>query len=542
MAMIEDLLSKGYFPVQLPPNFTSETFATQLPSFQTQWDLGRPVPTLFERFSVPRSSYYRRTTAILNPISFYFLARDISKFWAEILSHYAKSSISKSTPTISGGLRAITIPKFSELYEEKIVAANGYRYALITDVSAFFPTIYTHVIPWALHTKAVAKVNKAKNDTFFGNILDGRSMAVQDGQTIGLPIGPDTSHILAEIVAVAIDEQIVQTLDGAPRGFRYVDDFFLFFNKREEAERALASVTRAVGDYQLQLSAAKTRIIETKELVEESWKYSVKRLSISPMRRQQRDDLHHYFESLFSLEKKFKDESLVKYGVKQISSTIIKKSNWDIFESYLLKCAFGFPNTLQVIAHIFSTYLHHGYPVDKSAAARLCNNLIATSAASDHHGEVAWLLWLCKRLALDLEQKVVHEVDRMGSPACTLMLLDLQHAGIVTTRPPAESLAQYATAGALTSAEWLLAYEGGRRGWLGNKDATFIEEHEFFGPLRAAGVQFYDENKLVPPIFDFKTSTDDTEEFDFDSDAEIEESFEFDEMDEEYFDSNDIWQ
>lgn len=150
-------------------------------------------------------------------------------------------------------------------------------------------------------------------------------MGVQDGQTIGLPIGPDTSHILAEIVAVAIDEALVQDLGGVPRGFRYVDDFFFFFNKREEAERALAVVARAISGYQLQINASKTRIIDTKELVEESWKYAIKRLTISAARRQQRDDIHHYFESLFSLEKKFGDESLVKYGAKKISSAIIKK-------------------------------------------------------------------------------------------------------------------------------------------------------------------------------------------------------------------------
>ncbi|PXW28268.1 RNA-directed DNA polymerase [Paraburkholderia caballeronis] len=541
MAMFEDLLSRGYLPVQLPPNFTSETFANELPNFQAQWDaIGTPPSTLFERFSVPRSSYYRRITAILNPISFYYLARDITQYWAQIQAHYAKSPLSKSTPVIAGGLRAITIPKFSELYEEKITAAAGFRYALITDVSAFFPTIYTHVIPWALHTKAVAKANKAKIPVVFGNILDGRSMGVQDGQTIGLPIGPDTSHILAETVAVAIDEQIIQTLGGVPRGFRYVDDFFFFFSKREEAERALAAVTRAVSDYQLQVNASKTRIIETKELVEESWKYAIKRLSVSSARRQQRDDIHHYFESLFSLEKRFKDESLVKYGVKQISSTIIKKSNWNIFESYLLKCAYGFPNTIQVIAHILSTYQHHGYPVDKDAVFRLCNNLIAASAASDHHGEVAWLLWVCKQLDIDLSATVVDEIERMASPVCTLMLLDLQHAGTVTTPPAAGALTQYAAAGALQSAEWLLAYEGGRRHWLGNADTNFIDNHAHFGPLRVAGVRFYDENKVVPPIFDFKTPAETAEDFDFDTDAEIEEEFDFDEMDEEYFDSSDV--
>ncbi len=73
-----------------------------------------------------------------------------------------------------------------------------------------------------------------------------------------------------------------------------------------------------------------------RELVQESWKYSLKKLTVSAGRRQQRDDIHHYFEMLFSLESRFKDESLVKYGLKQLSSTSVKKSNCAIVEAYIL--------------------------------------------------------------------------------------------------------------------------------------------------------------------------------------------------------------
>jgi hypothetical protein len=170
-------------------------------------------------------------------------------------------------------------------------------------------------------------------------------MALQDRQTIGLPIGPDTSHIVAEIIGVAIDGLILKALGDSPRGFRYVDDFYLFFAQREEAEKALAAITQAVSEFELHINPAKTRIIEVKELVDESWKYSVRNLSIAAERRQQRDDIHHFFEALFSLEKRFRDESLVKYGLKRLSSTIIKKSNWPVLEAYLFKCGYSFPNT-----------------------------------------------------------------------------------------------------------------------------------------------------------------------------------------------------
>ena len=73
---------------------------------------------------------------------------------------------------------------------------------LTTDLSRFFPTIYTHSVPWAFHSKSVAKKNKNPTLKYFGNLLDLALRQAQDGQTIGIPIGPDTSHMIAEAIAI----------------------------------------------------------------------------------------------------------------------------------------------------------------------------------------------------------------------------------------------------------------------------------------------------------------------------------------------------
>ncbi len=65
-----------------------------------------------------------------------------------------------------------------------------------TDLSRFYQTIYTHSLPWAIHGKAQAKENKENG--LYGNKLDSCVRNTQDQQTIGLPVGPDTSFILSE--------------------------------------------------------------------------------------------------------------------------------------------------------------------------------------------------------------------------------------------------------------------------------------------------------------------------------------------------------
>jgi hypothetical protein len=69
---------------------------------------------------------------------------------------------------------------------------------LQTDINLFYPSVYAHTMPWAIHGKATAKVNRANK--LLGNLLDSLVRCGQDQQTIGIPIGPDTSLLLAEIL------------------------------------------------------------------------------------------------------------------------------------------------------------------------------------------------------------------------------------------------------------------------------------------------------------------------------------------------------
>ncbi|UUE56988.1 RNA-directed DNA polymerase [Pectobacterium aroidearum] len=534
------LLKYGYFPIQLPPYFNTDTFADKISIISGRLNAQKAKNTKGERYSVARSSFYRRVTTIVNPISYYFLVAQIDKHWSKIATHYRKSSISLSKPKISNNessIRAIEISKFNELYEAKTKLSSGFQYVLITDITAYFPSIYTHSIPWALHGKLIAKRNNQHTDEFYGNIIDSKSMSIQDKQTMGIPVGPDTSHIISELIGSSIDKELHDELGYWPAGFRYVDDYCLFFNTRDEAERVLAILTKQISNFELQINASKTKILEIKEFFDDSWKYTIKNLIISDNKKQQRDDVHNFFENIISLESKYKDESIIKYSLKQISSTIIRKSNWDVFESYLLRCGYGYPNTLQVIVTILCTYSKYGYNIKTDAIERFCNNLIKTHAIADHHGEISWILTLCKELKINIKRENVRSIESMSSSVCKLMVLDLHHSGVIRINLKSDYLRQLANTEQLHSPDWLLTYEAGKRLWLKNTDTSFIDADYHFKTLIDNNISFYNENIHVKPIFVYKNAR----HFDydiFDSEDKINNHFEFDEQDEEYFDSS----
>ncbi|MBJ2116529.1 MULTISPECIES: RNA-directed DNA polymerase [Proteus] len=558
MNILEELLTKGFFPIQLPPNFNSNSFGKNhekinvgINKIFSADNKKNPYKewTRTDKYSVARSSYYRRTTNILNPLSYFIIAKLIADNWNEINIHFKKSDLSLSKPIIGEkSIRAITLTKFSQLYEKKILDSSGYKYALITDISSYFPSIYTHSIPWALHSKEVSKSN-IKGPLLLGDKIDLYCRNAQDGQTVGLPIGSDTSHIISEIIGTAIDLELIKRLSTYPKGFRYVDDFCLFFTNKPEAEKTLAILTSIFNNYELNINASKTKIMETKDLIEESWRYGIKKLKISPEIKSQRNDIHNFFSSIFTLEKKYKDESIAKYSMKQLSSNIIKKDNWDILESYLLKIAYAFPNTIEIVSRFLVTYNYFNYKLDKRNIKRFITSLLEEHSNSSHHNEVCWLLWLTKELTIKPYQRTINQVLDMDNNISLIILLDMVNKELINKKHiPDELLSKFISTDELKNSGWLVSYEAGKRNWLGNDNLEFIKKDKGFKVLLENGVSFYDENTPPPLLFNRKEyevlNSSETpppiEDINIllNSDHDISEEFEFNELDEEYFDNS----
>jgi hypothetical protein len=71
--------------------------------------------------------------------------------------------------------------------------------------------------------------------------------------------------------------------------------------------------------------------------------------------------------------------------------------------------------------------------------------------------------------------------------------------GLVTGPVDVSPLEALMHDGELTDTQWLLAYEANVKGWLPNKGGKdFVTAHKHFGPMKAAGVSFYDEAATLP--------------------------------------------
>ena len=511
------LLSHGYFPSQLPPCFKTRDLADNYSALYNEWFSLQPTPkqglkipkapsSKAELFSVARAGHQRRVTSLPNPIAQTYLSKHVAQHWGDLLKHYRQSRLSASHPRFQrSGSRAANIPSMQLLYERKVLEAAGYRYMLKTDISRFFPTIYTHSVPWALHGKTVSKKNRKVTAKYFGNLLDLSLRQGQEEQTIGLPIGPDTSHIIAEAIATAIDLELKKRIKNFPAGFRYVDDYFMFFATSHEAEATLAALIRSLKEFELQINFEKTKTCSVIEITDDYWTHQLRSFPIAKIGRRQASDINHFFELAKDLARRHSDESVITYALKRASSVIVRKENWNCFEAHVCHVALAYPNTIQTVARLLSTYAHVGYPINRNRLQRMINAVIQDHAPLGHHSEVAWSLWICKDLDLKLSDTNIDLVSEMHSSVCALILLDLHESGKLTKPPKFTYWKQFENAESLYGDLWLLSYEAGARGWAGFSNAHILSD-QYFALALAKNIHFYDTSAILAPIFQAKPS------------------------------------
>ncbi len=229
----------------------------------------------------------------------------------------------------------------------------GARYLLKTDIARYYPSIYTHSVPWAIHGKSNARSDKKFKLT--GNRLDLWLRETQDKQTGGIPIGPDTSFLIGEVLGTALDLELEAKLSGL-QGTRSIDDYYLYFSTVSDAERGLAALHEVSRAFELDINDPKTEVIQLPERLEPLWKSELRNLTIRDFGQPQATDLLTLFDRAFEHAKDFPADSVLTYAAKQTLSANITDENWNFCEALLLKAALGEPTMLSVLVDIYDKY------------------------------------------------------------------------------------------------------------------------------------------------------------------------------------------
>jgi hypothetical protein len=448
------------------------------------------------------------------------LSRIIAENRTEIVSAINRSKLTLYNTNLDAARDRLFVGvdyKARDVRKAEILAK--YPVILMTDIANFFHTIYSHSLPWAVLGKqnvkdvleaSGKKAEKKALEQHWSNQIDRAIQRGNSRETFGIPVGPDTSRMIAEILLSGIHtnqslESILQDRDG----YRLVDDFFIGFDDEVEARRCRDTLRRTLWDYNLHFNETKTGIKRSSAFFDDSWKYEIDSFEI-PKRtiQKQRDAIQRLMEIALGHCAARDEPTPASFFCKRLARIDILPTNFPFVRDCMLRVARDFTGCLKSVVIFvtqFRTYLTRDE--DKAVMTSWLRQLFATHTHRGHDMEIANALAICGVLGLHVDREFVAPGNTTVSPVVLAVLGLLSEDGLLAEpwddwKPKDAGSAT----GIVNGRDWLPYYEAVRRGW--TKESVLLEAFAsdgFFMSLVGKAVTFLDKSdfasqfKSLPP-------------------------------------------
>jgi RNA-directed DNA polymerase len=373
------LKSKSYAYFDLPPYFTFDAILDRvdkklqnknISDFYSQNDNPKNYEDVnYKLLNNKDGKYDWRPFQLIHPALYVALVNAITRKenWKTILDrleYFQKNNLitCMSLPIVSDDKQsdqAKLVTQWYENVEQKSLALSlEYDYFFQTDITDCYGSIYTHSIPWAIHTKKVAKA-KRTDDSLVGNKIDILIQVMSNGQTNGIPQGSVLMDFIAEVVLGYIDELVTTKIKQAKLNFndfrviRFRDDYRVFTKNPITAAEIIKIVTEVLIILGMKLNSDKT--VNSDEVLKSSLKRD--KLYWIENKRIGKDDLEN-IQILHLLADRFPNSgTLVKELQNMYDHLQTKKSiqqNPFVLISYIVDIAFKNPRAYSICAAILS--------------------------------------------------------------------------------------------------------------------------------------------------------------------------------------------
>lgn len=394
--LLDGLLQFNYFPAQkkdkeeIPPIINSLTFSAEtanklrnLPLRSDGYDQVEYRSTKFNNIS--------RVLSIPHPVPYSKLCYAIYDNW-DRFNYITTSSTSLVTPNIHNDGRIIVMdyeyPK--DKFKRQMKLGFGKKFYVETDIANFYPSIYSHSIPWALVGFDYSKTHK--DQTLWFNQIDKFQRYLKRNETNGVPIGPATSNILSEIILGIVDNKL--QIDGFTF-IRYIDDYEAYCDTYEECERFVRRLSEELSKFKLLLNAKKTQILHAPFPTTVEW------ITDLSTRLTTKDNhittLVRFLDYSTFKQGENPDGSILKYAAKTVVNNV-NNADSEIVLNYLLGLCIQYPILIPLLMKLFKTnepYLDFGYTTQLI-------KILNEQAINRRSDAVAWILYYLNKYDQDI--------------------------------------------------------------------------------------------------------------------------------------------
>ena len=539
------LLQKGLFPETLPPCFDSVDLVRAF---------GGIIRKLREKkFHNKRSASYiryngtkhdgnRRPYGTPNPVPYFHVAEFISNHWTEISEKYEGSIYTVSSPSFAGATddRAIKIASLSELAAKTSKQIKYAPFVLKTDIAQFFPSVYTHTIPWVAHGVDTSKTDRKKDsENVAFNQLDWHVQQCQKGQTRGILIGPDAFRIVAEFIVAEVDQKLFELVgDKIIGAVRHVDDYYIGVASEIDAQIVLSELRNLLQNYDLHINDFKTKVISSLEPIDDLWAQKLRAIDIGNGNNVNDwvfdegvdiERINELLDSAFTTAKETGTESPIKLALRKLdNSGCYKVDEWSLIEPKLQRILQHFPHCTDYVLLLTVKRFALNKSIDVDGWSKSAQLLTQKNIGYNNHHEITWLLWFIFVCELDISEILVVQLSNMSNSHIRALLIAAYEKGLCEHKP------NIALGGSLETddEDWLLNLVARSTGFTRARfKGTFSEEFEHLAKKKVKLIQFqkhldFVSEENVPAISRTKYGYDDEAEEDFEEEDFEEEDLE----------------
>ncbi len=419
--LYKGLLAYGLFADKIPPFLSSKSFYDYCQNNDVTYFPKKPANYIY--YESLRSINVPRPFGIPNPVAYKNLCKVLSDNWTNIKEHFRRCTQGQSYKVSRIHIRKIkgknylfemNYNNFKEDASPEPDLLIGKKFVVKADISNFFPSIYTHSIPWALIGKDNAK--RKRKGTLWYNQIDEFTRNIKDAETHGILIGPHASNLISEIILVAVDKIMYE------KGYRYlrfIDDYTCYVETYEEANKFLVDLTRQLRFYDLTLNHRKTEILELPVVTTKNWVREIKAFRFfNGYHKVKYNELSAYFDLAIELMSfNENDAAILKYAIKFLSKQELTENAKVYYIKKIRQLVVLYPYLLQILEE----YVFVPFKVINEIIGDIANDVFTNSLKSNNYEAMCYAIYFAIKYKFNISDLSFECVEKSNN--CILLLL-----------------------------------------------------------------------------------------------------------------------
>jgi len=417
------LLAHGLFNEKLPPIFSSVIFFDYCQNQTKDFKDTRSTYIFYENM---RNINIPRQLGIPHPIAYQQLCKCLKNNWYNICEHFEKYTSFQSYKISRIHIRKMKNNQslFGMNYKNWKIDGTpepdlilGKKYLVETDITNFFPSIYTHSLPWALIGKAIAKTNR--NNKFWYNNIDHCIQNLKNGETHGLLIGPHASNLISEIIMTVIDYNLYHK--GWDSFVRSIDDYVCYVNTFDEGQKFISDLSEELREFDLAINYKKTSVSKLPLASTEHWIRQINTIKV----RKEKDVMNYkeiqaYLDSVIEIMNNNNTlSSILNYAIKVLSNQKMTGNAREYFVKTILHYATIYPYLIPLLEN----YVFENYKLNDQLIEKFTNTIFKDGIQYNYIDEICFSLYYALKYNIVLSNEN-NEIELiLDSNNCIILLL-----------------------------------------------------------------------------------------------------------------------